>query len=336
MMTAIFSRVHSWPPAILALGAIILAVSLVAMACGDTQGNQPTASPTATVSASAAASNGVASQAAYTPFAPTPTACQILYNGAGRTAIDIMRQHGKPDQCAPGGWRTTVTVPGDASGDPRPGFLICQRPDDAKGAYCGLAAGEPAADVSNSYLANWAFYPFPANDAHLVGSPVGPGQYQCVGNASQFWTFHFDSYTYTQSCKVPPDTQGIFLRPCDAFLYWSTKTTQEIFAQYGKPVACAVIGTVVVGVMEGKPQPGVVVCDTLTSTDAEQASRNCGISFDPALSPSPWSFVPLPLASGPVDNATFDTKAGTACVTARGQSFIFTVASRAVTPGCSP
>jgi hypothetical protein len=197
-------------------------------------------------------------------------------------------------------------------------------------------SGEPL-DAARSYLANWEFYPFPAPDARVVDEhPVFPQQYQCVGNAKELWSFHFDSLAYTAGCQRPPDWQGILGRPCDAFLYVGTPTTSALYAYYGKPVACDVIGTVVVGVMEGKPQPGVVVCDTLTATDAERASRTCGISFDPALSPSPWSFVPLPVASGPVDNASFNTTAETACVTAGGQSFTFAVASRSVTAGCSP
>jgi hypothetical protein len=209
--------------------------------------------------------------------------------------------------------------------------MICTPPSGNPGPDCGIYVG-PAAN-----LTNWAFYPFPANDVGIVDEhEVFPQQYICVGNATELWSFHFDSRTYTPGCRRAPDWQGIFGRPCDTFLYVGTPTMSPLYAQHGKPAACAVLGTVIVGVMEGKPQPGIALCDTLTAADAERAPRTCGISFDPALSPSPWSFFPLPVASGPIDNATFDTTAGTACVTAGGQSFTFTVPSRAVTAGCSP
>ena len=221
-------------------------------------------------------------------------------------------------------------VDGAPAADALPGFMICTPPSGNPGPDCGIYVG------ARAYLANWSFFPFPASDAGIVDlHPVFPQRYLCVGNATELWAFHFDSRTYTAGCRRAPDWTGIFGRPCDTFLYVGTPTTSPLYAQHGKPVACAAIGTMIVGVMEGNPQPGMVVCDTLTATNAERASKTCGISFDPELSPNPWSFVPLPVAEGPADGATFDTGSGTACVAARGQSFTFTVASRAITTGCS-
>lgn len=206
--------------------------------------------------------------------------------------------------------------------------MVCTPPSGNPGPDCGIYVGP------KPNLVNWSFYPFPANDARLVGLPVFPQQYQCVGNATQLWAFHLGTHTYTPGCQPPPDETGVLLRPCDAFLYAGTQTTHELFVEHGKAVACGLFGSLVVGVVDGRPVPGLVVCDNAPSANAEQAAIRCGFWYTPT--PTPWSFIALPVTSGPVESATFDTAAGTACVTAGGQSFTFTAASRTVTAGCSP
>ncbi|HYM15811.1 MAG TPA: hypothetical protein VEZ14_09640 [Dehalococcoidia bacterium] len=54
----------------------------------------------------------------------------------------------------------------------------------------------------------------------------------------------------------------------------------------------------------------------------------------PPVSLDAWHFVALPVPSGPVDSAAFDTAAGTACLSVGAQHFTFTLATMSVTPGC--
>ncbi|MBF6600661.1 MAG: hypothetical protein IVW36_09135 [Dehalococcoidia bacterium] len=100
-----------------------------------------------------------------------------------------------------------------------------------------------------------------------------------------------------------------------------------------KPAACQQYGATVVGVTEGLPQPGVVVCGPAPSTESIY-SRCLGDQFNIIRLGAAWQFIPLPIAAGPVESVTFDSSAGTACITAAGQAFTFTLATRSVLPGC--
>lgn len=193
--------------------------------------------------------------------------------------------------------------------------------------------------MTRSYLSNWAFYPFPAADADEVGYTVYPQEYQCIGNATELWTFHLDTFTYTPGCQLPPPLAGSVDRPCDVFLYIMTPTTRLIFDQNGTAAACGLFnnGGTVAGVANGRPAPGVVTCAGAPrgSTSAE-VSRYCGlVPGDPAVS-GRWNFTSLPVPSGPVTGATFDQAKGTACISVGSQQFTFDVKSGAVTAGCPP
>lgn len=226
-----------------------------------------------------------------------------------------------------------VGVPG-ATGDPRPGFLECAQPPTATDDYCGVGLA-PVIARDRSYAANWRFYPYPAADAKAVGLPAFPQLYQCVGNASRMWAFHFDTLTYTPGCTPPPSIVN-GTTPCQGFLYIGMATTPGLYATYGKPVGCQVYGGTAVAVMGGNPQPGIVSCGTVSPATDAQLRQVCGFNLGaPPVPIGAWQFIPLPVSSGPVTGATFDTAAGTACISAAGQSFTFTVATRAVTPGCA-
>jgi len=123
------------------------------------------------------------------------------------------------------------------------------------------------------------------------------------------------------------------LRLCDAFVYGGAATSPPL-NDYGKPVSCGLYGNTVVGAVEGNPQPGILACGAPATDAVIDVSKYCG--FYPGDSPvsGRWQFVPLPVASGPVDSATFATAAGTACLTVGMQSFTFTLATMAMTPGC--
>ncbi len=228
-----------------------------------------------------------------------------------------------------------LTVPGAARGDPRPGFLACEDPGGGAAPVCGIPG--PVTDPA-SHLTNWHFYPFPANDAHTVGYPVGAQEYQCVGNGKQLWTFHFDTHTFSSGCTVPPPIEGMALRPCDAFLYEGMYSDPPLLGSrgHGHPAFCGLIGTTVVGVVQGNPQPGLLVCAPSPGLNAEARSKYCGFWASKRPVPaSVWAFVPLPVAHGPVDSATFDTAAGSACLTVGGQRFTFNLRTMAVAPGCA-
>ncbi|MDE3095578.1 MAG: hypothetical protein KGK07_06215 [Chloroflexota bacterium] len=156
-----------------------------------------------------------------------------------------------------------------------------------------------------------------------------------MGNGSQLWTFHLDTLTYTTGCNVV-DFLKLQHVPCDVFMYTGTASVLPLYQQHGKATACATFGNTVVGVLAGRPQPGPVVCDAPSSSNPEGVFSYCGLgSTDYPPMTSRWQFVPLPVASGPVTGATFDSAAGTACVRVGAQAFTFTVATRAVTPGCA-
>ncbi len=300
-------------------------LSLLLVACG-----QPSASSSAT-----------ALQAATSTPAPTSPAeqvspCKIVSTATGATASEIEQTHG-----VTGGLCLTtvagaivVQSQGQAAGDPRPGYSVCAPPAGHTGPYCGVGLGAGDDVFNTSYAANWTFYPFPAADVRELGL-ASPQDYICIGNAMHTWTFHLDTFTYTTGCNAPPPINGIALRLCDAFLYLGAGTTPPLYEEHGKAVACAMFGGTPVGVVAGNPVPGLVVCEPLAGASVVEASKYCGFASPPP-EPNHWTFVPLPVAAGQVGSATFDTGAGTACVTVGAQSFTFTLATMSVTAGCAP
>ena len=280
-----------------------------------------TALPAETTTASAPPGDG-----------PALSACQLLAHVANATAQDVFQRHGATGSCD-NGPPIILSVPGSATGDSRPGYLVCERPQDASGQYCGFDSGEPP-DTGHSYLQNWDFYPFPVDDAVRVGLAVWPQEYQCIGNATQLWTFHLDTYTYTPGCHVI-DFSKLQHVPCDSFLYSPSAATHPLLEEHGKADACGTFGDTVVGVLDGKPQPGLVACSAPRSSDPDAVFNFCGLGVEQSAATDHWQFVALPVAAGPVDAATFDTAAGTACVTVGAQSFTFTLATRSVTDGCA-
>ena len=267
-----------------------------------------------------------------TPATPHDYACFRITNPATPTAVELAQAHGNAFSCYALDRTLLVGVPG-GSADPRPGFLQCAQPPAETDDYCGVGLA-PVTAGDRSYAERWEFYPMPASDAQEVGEPVFPQQYQCVGNASQLWTFHFDTLTYTSGCTVPPSF-ATGATPCDSFLYLGMDTTPDLYATYGKPAACQLYGTSAVGVMDGHAEPGLIVCRSARTV--QQVRPMCGFDLGvPPVTLSVWQFVPLPVPAGPADSATFDTAAGTACVTVGAQSFTFTLATMAVTAGCAP
>lgn len=286
--------------------------------------------PRAAASLSATAFTGTPSPLR-TPALPMDSTCSLINKSATPTAAALAQAHGNPISCYQVDRTVIVSVPG--GDDQRPGFLQCAQPPDATEDYCGVELA-PVIARDRSYADNWQFLPFPAADAREVGLAAFPQLYECVGNSSQTWTFHFDTLMYTQGCTPPPSIE-YGTTPCDGFLYVGMGTTPDLYATYGKPAGCQLYGTTAIGVMDGRPQPGLIVCGPVSSV--EQLRPVCGFDLGgPPVALSVWKFIPLPVAPGPVTGATFDTAAGTACVTAAGQSFTFTLATMAVTAGCSP
>lgn len=316
-----------------ALGVFAL-LALLAAACGQpaaTGGPAATASRTVPAIATAV----VATPAATSAGPGTGGVCHALGNSGTATEAAIEVQHGLITGCistAP----PMLVVRGAPAGDPRPGILICAGTPAVARPDCGAGLRVPVSQSRNqSHAQEWRFYPFPAPGATLVGSTVFPQQYQCVGTDTQLWTFHLDTFAYTPGCLVPPGgPSGFLTAPCDFFMYESTESTAPIYNSHGKAVGCGLLGGAVVGVVDGKPGPGIALCSGAAAPSVSVVDAYCG--FIPLNNEaSHWQFIPLPVASGPVTGATFDTAAGTACISAAGQSFTFTVATRAVTPGCA-
>jgi hypothetical protein len=252
-------------------------------------------------------------------------------NGATKTADDLHDVHGDFPLCAP--IDRTIFLYAKGGSDPRTGFLVCVRPPAAMAPYCGAGIG-PVLDQSASYAGNWQFYATPVDGVKELGGSV-PGRYECVGTTSQIWAFHLDSLTYTPGCMVPPDIAN-GSTPCWEFLYALVDSTPQLFMEHGKPAGCDVVDGSVVGVVNGSPQPGVAICQPAASSSTDQLFYACGLQQGEAtpVTSSVWQFIPLPVSAGPVNSATFDTNAGTACITADGQAFTFTLATRAFSSGC--
>lgn len=328
---------------ILATPMVVLALS----ACGNPTTNSQQAVtngtaviPATTPTALTNVSTGIPTATAFagtplplrTPALPMESTCYMISNPATPTAIELAHAHGYAVSCYQLGRVVVIGVPGGAS-DSRPGFLACAQPPAAVDDYCGVGLA-PVIARDRSYADRWQFLPFPATDAKEVGVPVFPQQYQCVGNGSQTWTFHLDTFSYSSGCTPPPSTINGWT-PCDGFLYLGMGTAPDLYATYGKPAGCQLFGNTAVGVVDGKAQPGVIVCGPVTPV--AQIRKVCGFDLGvPLVNLDAWRFVPLPVASGPVASATFDTAAGTACLTVGAQSFTFTLATKAVTPGCTP
>jgi hypothetical protein len=207
----------------------------------------------------------------------------------------------------------------------------------AQGFECGLGESESGVVSPTSRISHWQFFALPSADLREAGAPVYPQDYQCLsGGGGASWTFHLDTFRYTQGCKQPPDEAGIALRPCDAFLYAGAFTTPPIYRTYGKAFACGLYGKTVVGVVHGSVPVGVAVCAPPADASAFDASRSCGFfGGDPAIPlGARWQFTAVPMYTANIDSAMFDTNAGTACITADGQTFTFTLATRAFTAGC--
>ena len=202
------------------------------------------------------------------------------------------------------------------------------------------------ADVGASYLTNWILYPFPVGDAKADAPLVWQQQIQCVRSGANAWSFHLDSLTYTSGCPTPPPN---FADACDSAMFQQVSNAiGELATLHGAFAACSESGSQLIIIVNGTqltdivpgtngdPAPGVIVCDAGTAIADNQANAKqvCGLGSGPAQL-APWHFTPLPVAAGPVDSATFDTAAGTACITVGAQSFTFTVATSAVTPGCA-
>lgn len=267
------------------------------------------------------------------------SACFLADNGATATASELAQVHGAPISCEQVGRLVILGVNGGGS-DTRPGFLGCAQPAASNEDYCGIGLSP---DISSqvSHAANWQFLPSPVASAREIGDPARPQLYQCVGDASSIWTFHFDTLQYTTGCTVPPtrpypDSE----RACDEFLYVGVHTTTdqfyELYDQYGKADACAVYGSTIVGVLDGKPVPTLVICDGGAQTLPE-AERACGFEFAlPGVPSTVWQTASLPVSAGPVTSATFDTATGAACVTAGAQSFEFVLKTLQFTAGCEP
>lgn len=324
----------------------VVVVSIAATACRTPKraaGNNADASPTGSAPGATAASATPSPYAGTvtalrTPESPADTTCKIFYNTVTKTAAELASLHGANSGCGP-----TTDKPGDRTyvliaiggSDPRLGFVVCTRPPDATAPYCGIGIG-PALDRTTSYLKNWTFYPLPDGATKYVGDESGPGEYQCVGNDTQLWAFQFDTLTYTKGCVVPPFSANGGSTPCEVFQYrGGAETAPDLYHTWGKPAACQQFDTTIVGVTNGLPQPGVVVCGPASST--ELIYNRC-LGQGPPATPMPlasaWQFLPLPIPAGPVESATFDTTAGTACITAAGQAFIFTLATRSLAAGC--
>ncbi len=366
----------------------VFAVAGFAAACSDSSKVDRTAAQTAT--RPAATASGTPRYGPPAKYGPPIGSCRDLYSpGIGPVAKALLRRHGQPSEClnlfytaseleclpvqglngqpngCPNGPRLSQlrmviwgAVPGVAGGDPRAGFLHCERPPNYQGPYCGLLSA--VSEVSR-LLANWHFYSFPAADAHPIGYIVWPQAYRCVGNASQLWTFHLDTGAYTPGCTVPPGAlisrrlggwlpSAIEQRPCDAFLDLGNSTLTPLFAQHGSAAFCGLFGGTLLGVVNGStradvvgesPQPGLLVCRA-PQPQGIAIAEHCGWlnSNGALLAPwdlflDHWTFVPLPVARGPVDSATFDTAAGIACLTVASQRFTFDIHSLTVRAGCS-
>ena len=289
----------------------------------------PAVASTATPEATATAYTGTATPLR-TPASPIEATCRLIYNSGTQTAAALGQARGMPVGCFQLERLVVLRVPG-AAADPRPGFLACAQPPAATDDYCGVGLA-PVIARSGSYTEHWQFFPFPAADATLVGAPVLPQFYECVGNASQTWTFHLDTLTYTAGCTPPPSVVN-GTTPCNNFLYVGMGTDPDLYATYGRPAACQLYGSTAVGVVDGNTQPGVIVCGPAAAVD--QIWSLCGFNPGVPVRLDVWRFVPLPVTTGPVDSATFDTAAGTACLTVGAQSFTFTLATMAVTAGCA-
>jgi hypothetical protein len=298
--------------------ALVVAATCAAMACG-----QP---PARNLAGSA---GNISPGASATPSSPVPTqsACQVITQSGGARLFDQFGTH--VGGCY-GGYVAGTAIIQFTGTDARaktPGFAYCTPPAGTSiTEYCGF--GPPS---------HWTIYPFPAIDDQDVGEGVYPGMYQCVGDASQLWTFHLDTRSYTPGC-TPAPKGGIVDPNCDAFLYLTTFTTPELYRRYGKAVACQTFDRTVVGIVSETSTGGAAVCGpvpapTARLSTADQIAKMCGFS-SPKVSLNVWQFVALPASSGAVTAASFDANSRTACVTAGTQSFTFTLATRAFTHGC--
>ncbi len=329
-------RLGTVSPVHLALGVWVV-FTLGLIGCGNPSvhygGSSTSDTPAATAMATPVRPTAVATPPAGLPHGFTP--CKILSNAIGATADAIVRTHGTSVACQSNFagamilqviGRSSALRPGDVV-DARPGYMVCAPPAGHTGPYCGAALTPGDDDFKTSYAANWRLYPFPAADAKEVGRAAP--FYQCIGNDRQLWTFHLETFAYTPGCNVPPTT---LTTACDSFMYIGATDLQAY--QYGKPAACAMFGSVIMGIEDGEPQPGVEICTAPAGSDSWSLFHYCSLRLGEPPTTGHWQSVAIPVASGPVDHATFDTAAGTACVTVGGQAFTFTLASMAVTPGC--
>jgi hypothetical protein len=196
-----------------------------------------------------------------------------------------------------------------------------------------------------SYLANWTLYPFPAPDAKANTSLVYQQQLQCVTSGASAWSFHLDTRTYTAGCKAPPAT---FDDPCDSVMFEQVSNAVGTLATlHGAFVGCSEIGshlivavngtqlTDVVPGTTGDPAPGLVVCDAGTDIASSHAAakQHCGLGRGPAQLAT-WKFVPLPVASGPIDSVSTNIPLAELCLEVGTRSFSYAAATGAVSEGC--
>lgn len=305
------TRSTNWMRCLIQSAVVAIPIALV-VGCG----NPP--SSTNTGSAVTAVSSSVPS-----PQAPADS-CTVLSNRP--TGHDIETRYGHYGFCDPG---SPIILQTDGNGTQPAGFLIC---DPQSGGPCGAANAQ--AESTQSYIDHWVFYPFPTAHGQLSGNPVWPQEYQCITDGSNSWAFHFDTKTYTSGCPAAPPENGISLRPCDAFEFSVTRSTAPLYKTYGHPAACSLFGSTIVGMMNGRPIPGVLTCDGLPGTTPSDVSLACGFN-DAVPASARWSFTALPVAAGPVSDVTFDQQAGTVCISIGAQSFTFALASMSVGAGCT-
>ena len=265
---------------------------------------------------------------------PTPPAAIFPVISDCRRIIDLsetaqaLRQDfGIPLGCV-GAPALVLDAPGGGKRGTGPGFLVCQESS-------AIQCGEKPEESQRSYIANWSLYPFPTSTAVEVGSAEFSQQYQCVADALSRWTFHFETLTFTTGCPVPPQVSPD-MQPCAAVLWSTLNTIARLVMTDGKVVSCSQQGSRMAVAVNGNPVPGILVCDAGSAAIGNSAlvKDHCGLALKSPGAADVWQFSPLPVSQGPVDSATFDTTAGTACVTAAGRPFTFTLATRAFTPGC--
>jgi hypothetical protein len=261
--------------------------------------------------------------------------CKGLVSGGSATVTDIGREHGQSTACVSDD-PPVLALRGSASADPRPGLLECVRPGNATGSYCGVGPNEPESTGVQSYFSNWIFYPYPDAAATLSGDPAFPQLYQCIAAGTQLWTFHFDTRNYTSGCTVPPSIFDIVDRPCDEVLYLGSATEHQLLKQHGKAVGCGLFNNVLIGVVNGAPQPGAIVCSAPSSASARDISDYCYLASGTQPTVDRWQFVAAPAATGPVDSVSVDAGAGTLCLVIGQQMFTLRATSQTFSQGCVP